>query len=420
MNSIFFEEESQSMKDGERDLQPIKDEDTITEKHSLLEVLGVSTRLGLTSFGGPIAHLAYFREEYVIRRKWIDEKSYADLVALCQFLPGPASSQVGMAIGMLRAGWLGGIASWIGFTLPSAIALMIFAFMLQGFNVGQVGWLHGLMIVAVAIVAQAVWGMSRTLAPDRYRASIAIVTAIIILIWPTALSQVLIIVAAGLTGWLLLPKNPIPESSQLKFPIRRRTAILLWIIFFGLLLGLPLLRQIHPSYWLSIFDSFYRVGSLVFGGGHVVLPLLQAEVVPPGWLSDSEFLAGYGAAQAVPGPLFTFSAYLGGVMNGLSGAIIALLAIFLPSFLMVGGALPFWDLIRRRPAFQAALNGINAAVVGILLAALYDPVWTKAINTPLDFGLAIAAFGLLMLWKIPPWVVVLFSAAGGSVIASFT
>ncbi|BCJ85663.1 chromate efflux transporter [Effusibacillus dendaii] len=389
-------------------------------KGSWFQILGVATRLGLTSFGGPIAHLGYFREEYVNRRKWLDEKSYADLVALCQFLPGPASSQVGIAIGMMRGGLLGGIASWIGFTLPSAIALMIFALVLQGFDVTNAGWLHGLMIVAVAIVAQAVWGMSRTLTPDRNRASIAIITAIITLVWPTAFGQVALIAAAGIFGWLFFPKGKVPDSPRLHFPISRRTAIVSWVLFLGLLAGLPLLRQMNASHVLAMFDSFFRVGSLVFGGGHVVLPMLQAEVVPTGWLTDTQFLAGYGAAQAVPGPLFTFAAYLGGAMNGLSGAVIALVAIFLPSFLLIAGALPFWDSVRSHPGFQSALSGINAAVVGILLAALYNPVWTKAINSPIDFGLAIAAFGLLMLWKLPPWVVVVFSAFGGAIIAALT
>lgn len=398
----------------------ITDVHTPQAKGSFLEVLAVSARLGLTSFGGPIAHLGYFREEYVERRKWLDEKSYADLVALCQFLPGPASSQVGIAIGMMRAGLLGGIASWIGFTLPSAIALTLFAYALQGVDAGKAGWLHGLMVVAVAIVAQAVWGMSRTLTPDRNRAAIAILTAVISLIWPTAFGQVLLIVAGGLIGWIFLPKSKVPELPQIKVPLSRTMAILAWVLFFGLLIGLPLLRQIYPAHWLALFDSFYRVGSLVFGGGHVVLPLLQAEVVPPGWLTDTQFVAGYGAAQAVPGPLFTFAAYLGAVMNGWLGAVLATAAIFLPSFFLIVGALPFWDAIRRRPDFQAVLNGINATVVGILLSALYQPVWTKAIASPADFGLAIASFGLLMLWKLPPWIVVLFSAAGGALIAALS
>ncbi|WP_339323543.1 chromate efflux transporter [Paenibacillus sp. FSL W8-0194] len=387
---------------------------------SILEILGASTKLGLTSFGGPIAHLGYFRDEYVKRRKWLDEKSYADLVALCQFLPGPASSQVGIAIGMMRGGLLGGIASWIGFTLPSALALMLFAYLLHHADVSGAGWLHGLMIAAVAVVAQAVWGMARSLAPDRNRGTIAMLTAIIVLVWPSAYTQLILIAAAGLVGRWFLTASNVPETPRLGIVIRRRTAVAAWVVFVGLLLGLPLLRAASSSQGLALFDSFFRVGSLVFGGGHVVLPMLQAEVVPAGWVTEAQFLAGYGAAQAIPGPLFTFSAYLGTVMNGWAGAGIALIAMFLPSFLLVTGALPFWDMIRNRPHFQSVFQGINAAVVGILLAALYDPVWTKAIHTPYDFGLAIAAFGLLMLWKLPPWAVVLFCAAGGAIISSFT
>ncbi|MDR9855777.1 chromate efflux transporter [Paenibacillus sp. VCA1] len=389
-------------------------------KGTILEILGASTKLGLTSFGGPIAHLGYFRDEYVNRRKWLDEKSYADLVALCQFLPGPASSQVGISIGMMRGGLLGGIVSWIGFTLPSALALMLFAYLLHHVDVSSAGWLHGLMIAAVAVVAQAVWGMARSLAPDRTRGTIALLTAIITLLWPSAYSQLILIAAAGLFGRWFLTTSDIPEAPRLGISIRRRTGVAAWILFFGLLLGLPILRTGFTSGVLALFDTFFRVGSLVFGGGHVVLPMLQAEVVPAGWVTDAQFLAGYGAAQAVPGPLFTFSAYLGTVMNGWIGAGLALIAMFLPSFLLVTGALPFWDAIRRRPDFQSVFKGINAAVVGILLAALYNPVWTKAIYTPYDFCLAIAALGLLMLWKLPPWAVVLFCAAGGALISALT
>ncbi|SHF38571.1 chromate transporter [Seinonella peptonophila] len=389
-------------------------------KSSILEILGASTKLGLTAFGGPIAHLGYFRDEYVKRRKWIDEKSYADLVALCQFLPGPASSQVGISIGMMLGGMLGGLASWIGFTLPSALALMIFAYALKNYDVINVGWLHGLMIAAVVVVTQAVWGMARSLAPDRTRGTIAVLTAIITLLWPSAYGQLIVIAAAGLFGRFFLATSEMPETPLIGISISRRMAVVAWILFFGLLIGLPLLRAVFPSYWLAVFDSFFRVGSLVFGGGHVVLPMLQAEVVPPGWLTDSQFLAGYGAAQAIPGPLFTFSAYLGAVMNGWIGAMVALIAMFLPSFLLVTGALPFWDAVRRRPNFQSILKGINASVVGILLAALFNLVWMKAIHTPYDFCLAIAAFGLLMLWKLPPWVIVLFSAAGGALTSMFS
>jgi chromate transporter len=385
---------------------------------SPLEVLAVSTRLGLTSFGGPIAHLGYFRAEYVERRRWLDERTYADLVALCQFLPGPASSQVGIAIGITRAGLLGGLMAWLGFTLPSAIALATFAIGVRGANLADAGWLHGLKIVAVAVVAQAVWGMARQLAPDRPRATLAILAAIAALAWQAPLSQVLIIAAAGLIGWRLLPVEAAAPIPHARAPIGRGLAVACWVAFFALLAGLPLLRQVAPGHAVALFDSFYRAGSLVFGGGHVVLPLLQSEVVPPGWVTTEQFVAGYGAAQAVPGPLFTFSSYLGAVAgpapNGVAGAALALVAIFLPSFLLVIGALPFWDAVRARPQAQSALRGINAAVVGILLAALYTPVWTSAILRPLDFALALAAFGALQFWKLPPWLVVLLSALGGA------
>ncbi len=390
---------------------------------SPLEVLGVATRLGLTSFGGPIAHLGYFREEYVVRRQWLDDQTYVDLVALCQFLPGPASSQVGISIGILRAGLLGGLAAWLGFTLPSALALVLFAYGVSALGATDAGWLHGLKIVAVAVVAQAVWGMARTLCPDRERATIAIVAALVMLAAPTAVVQVLIIALAGLVGWRLLRVSAPPATPDLRVPVGRRTSAIAWALFFGLLVGLPLLRQVVPGLPLAVFDSFYRVGSLVFGGGHVVLPLLQAEVVPPGWVTNEQFIAGYGAAQAVPGPLFTFSAYLGAVMpaplTGVAGAALALIAIFLPSFLLVIGTLPWWDQLREQVSFQAALRGINAAVVGILLAALYHPVWTSAILSAADFGLALVGAALLMIWKVPPWLVVVVSALGGAILAAF-
>lgn len=388
---------------------------------SASEVLLAATRLGLTSFGGPVAHLGYFREEYVVRRRWVDEQTYADLVALCQVLPGPASSQVGIALGILRAGLPGGLAAWVGFTLPSVIALVAFGLGLQSLGMTNAGWLHGLKVVAVAVVAQAVWGMARTLAPDRARATVAILAALVALIWPTALGQLLIIAGAGLIGWRLLSPVAVLPALHHSIPISRRLGALALTIQLGLLIALPLARAAWPSQSLAIFDSFFRVGSLVFGGGHVVLPLLQAEVVPSGWVTNDTFVAGYGAAQAVPGPLFTFSAYLGAVMatppNGLLGAGLALLAIFLPSFLLVIGCLPFWNELRRHGAAQAALRGINAAVVGLLLAALYQPVWTSAIRGPLDLALALAAFGLLVFWRVPPWLVVLLAALAGAFVA---
>ena len=389
---------------------------------SPLEVLAVATRLGLTSFGGPIAHLGYFREEYVVRRRWLDERAYADLVALCQFLPGPASSQVGIGIGTMRAGRLGGLLAWVGFTLPSAIALIAFAYVADRFDVADAGWLHGLKVVAVAVVAQAVWGMARQFCTDRARAAIAVLAALAALAAPTALGQVLTIAVAGLAGWSLLPAE---EQSSEPPPGRapRRGAAVACLVLFTLLLGgLPLLARLSPGPTVALFDSFYRVGSLVFGGGHVVLPLLQAEVVPTGWFSNDQFIAGYGAAQAVPGPLFTFAAYLGATRapspSGVAGAAIALVAIFLPSFLLIWGALPFWDALRANAGCQRALRGINAAVVGILLAALYTPVWTSAILRPADFGLAVAAGTLLMVWKLPPWLVVILSALIGAALGT--
>lgn len=401
------------------DTQPVPD------RGSVREVLGVALRLGLTSFGGPIAHLGYFRQEYVVRRRWLDEATFADLVALCQFLPGPASSQVGIGIGTMRAGPLGGLAAWLGFTLPSAIALTAFAYVVDRFNVADAGWVHGLKVVAVAVVAQAVWGMARQFCTDRARATIAILAALTVLAAPSAIGQILVIAVAGLVGWRLFPATVGAPPVPARVPLSRRFGTVALSLFFGLLIGLPLARLAVPGASggaLALFDSFYRVGALVFGGGHVVLPLLQAEVVPPGWLTNGQFIAGYGAAQAVPGPLFTFSAYLGAVRgpvpNGVAGAALGLAAIFLPAFLLIWGALPFWAALRAHPAFQSALRGINAAVVGILLAALYTPVWTSAIVRPRDFGLALAAFGLLAVWKLPPWVVVIFSALGGAALAA--
>jgi chromate transporter len=388
---------------------------------SPLEVFVVALRLGLTSFGGPVAHLGYFREEYVVRRRWLDDQSYADLVALCQFLPGPASSQVGIGVGLLRAGLPGGIAAWIGFTLPSAIALVAFATGVQYFGVAEAGWLHGLKIVAVAVVALAVWGMARALCPDRVRATIAIVAAVLALLWPVALLQVLIIVLGALVGWRILNVPRLVEVSPLVVPVGRRMALTSLAVVAGLLVALPVLARLTGDPGVALFDSFFRVGALVFGGGHVVLPLLAAEVVPPGWVTNEQFVAGYGAAQAVPGPLFTFAAYLGAVRtgppNGVAGATLALVAVFLPSFFLVIGALPFWARLRAQARFQSALGGVNAAVVGLLLAALYRPVWTSAIATPADFSLALAAFGLLAFWKLPPWLVVLLGAVVGGLAA---
>ena len=395
---------------------------------SVLEVLRVFLRLGLTSFGGPVAHLGYFREEVVARRKWLDERAYADLIALCQFLPGPASSQVGIALGLKRAGLLGALAAWLGFTLPSAAALILFAYGITALgDVSDAGWLRGLKIAAVAVVAVAIWGMARSLSPDRPRATMAVVAAIAMLAWPTAIGQVVIIVGAGLVGWRMLSEDKDDSGTAQRFHVGRAVAVISLSLFGILLIGLPLLRQVVNNESLQVFDSFFRAGSLVFGGGHVVLPLLQSQVVPPGWVTNEEFIAGYGAAQAVPGPLFTFSAYLGTILhdhlgtgnsNAWIGGLFALTAIYVPSFLLVVGTVPFWNRLRGHREFRRATRGINAAVVGLLLAALYNPVWTSAVHTKADFGLTLAALALLALWKWPPWLVVVLTALGGQLIAT--
>ena len=386
---------------------------------NLLEILFVSTRLGLTSFGGPVAHLGYFHEEYIRRRKWMDEKTYADLVALCQFLPGPASSQVGIGIGVMRAGVLGGIVSFLGFTLPSVIALILFAVILQGFNIGTVGWIHGLKLVAVAVVAHAILGMAQKLTPDLKRKSLALFALVGTLLWQTAFTQVGVILIAAIFGFILFKNQTDNETTNLQFPISRKFAVFCLTLFFGLLLLLPILREVTSLEWIAMFDSFYRSGSLVFGGGHVVLPLLEREFVPTGWLSEEAFLAGYGAAQAVPGPLFTFAAYLGAVINGWQGGLLATVAIFLPAFLLILGTLPFWDSVRRNPKIRGALMGVNAAVVGILTSAFYHPIWTSTVFAPIDFAFAAILFSMLVYWKLPPWIVVVTGAVGGAIISLF-
>jgi chromate transporter len=384
------------------------------------EVLLAFAKLGVSCFGGPIAHIGYFREEFVVRRHWLDEPAFADLVALCQFLPGPASSQVGFSIGLMRGGYLGGLAAWTAFTLPSAILLVLFAYganMLQG-TIGS-GLLHGLKLVAVAIVAQAVWGMARSLCPDRERATIAAIVAMIILFSASSIAQIGAIALGGIAGlWFCRGAPPAPTGmGHMSVPVSRPIGLLALATFCLLLGALPLMDTMLHSQGLKLFDAFYRSGALVFGGGHVVLPLLREATVTHGWVSDDAFLAGYGAAQAVPGPLFTFAAYLGAVMksppNGIGGAIISLLAIFLPGILVLVGALPFWETFRRLSSAQAIMRGVNAAVVGLLGAALYNPIWTSSVGTPRDFALALVGFVLLTVWQTPPLVVVAISALGG-------
>jgi chromate transporter len=384
------------------------------------EVLLAFAKLGVSCFGGPIAHIGYFRDEFVVRRRWIDEPAFADLVALCQFLPGPASSQVGFSIGLMRGGYLGGLAAWTAFTLPSAILLVLFAYGANALR-GPIGTglLHGLKLVAVAIVAQAVWGMARTLTPDRARASIAVVVAVIILFSSSSFAQIGAIALGGIAGLCLCrAAPPAPQDEgHMSIPVSRLIGLLALVVFFLLLGALPLLGTAIHSQSLALFNAFYRSGALVFGGGHVVLPLLREATVTPGWVSDNSFLAGYGAAQAVPGPLFTFSAYLGAVMksppNGIAGAAISLIAIFIPGILVLTGALPFWETFRQRSNAQAVMRGVNAAVVGLLGAALYNPVWTSSVMAPGDFALALVGFVLLTVWRAPPLVVVAISALGG-------
>jgi chromate transporter len=386
---------------------------------NLFEVFWTFLRLGVTSFGGPIAHLSYFHDEFVTKRKWINGHAYADLVALCQFLPGPASSQVGIAVGLNRAGILGAIVAWIGFTLPSAIILVLFGLGISKFAINMdAGWLHSLKVVAVAVVAQAIWGMGVMLCPDKERITIAGIACILAGLIPLGWMQIGVIILGGVAGVFSLRNTATLPHVPVEIPLSKRQGAFFLILFVALLLVLPSVSQFSGSHGLKMFDSFYRAGSLVFGGGHVVLPLLQAEVVPTAWVSNDAFMAGYGAAQAIPGPLFTFTAYLGAVSsitpNGWSGAALCLMAAFLPAFLLVLGAIPFWEKLREFKNMRYALLGINAAVVGLLIAAFYHPVWTSGITNIKDFSLALGGFILLTFWRVPSWAVVVLSATVGA------
>ena len=387
---------------------------------NLLEVLLVASRLGVTSFGGPIAHIGYFRDEYVVRRSWLDEETFGELVALCQFLPGPASSQLGIAVGIRRAGLFGGFLAWLGFTLPSAVALIIFAYGVHEFSGEVSDWLHGLKIVAAAVVALALWGMGRNLAPDRPRITIAVLATAVVLVTGGIAAQLLVIAGGAALGLAFLRPPEVQPRVEAGTPTGARVGAAALTVFLILLFALPVASRFTDNTLIAVTDSFYRSGSLVFGGGHVVLPLLEAEVVTPGWVTKDEFLAGYGAAQAVPGPLFTFSSYLGAVMDATTprwiGGLLTLAAIYVPSFLLVTGVLPFWERLRGFTRVRQGLMGVNAAVVGLLLAALYDPVWTSAIKAPEDFALAVGAFALLAFWRAPPWLVVVLTAALGAFI----
>lgn len=399
--------------------------DSPTARGSAWEVLRVFTRLGLTSFGGPVAHLGYFRTEFVERRRWLTEPHYADLVALCQFLPGPASSQVGMALGLGRAGWWGALAAWVGFTLPSAMALIAFALGVSQWQaLAQSGAVHGLKVVAVAVVAQAVWGMGKSLCPDWPRAALALACAVLVLAVPGAAGQVGAIALGALVGHVGLRLPAQPAGQHRPMGVSKRVGAMLLVLFALLLLALPLLAASFAQPWLQAAAAVYQAGALVFGGGHVVLPLLQAGVVQPGWMTNDVFLAGYGAAQAVPGPLFSFAAYLGaalpmqpaGWFSGLGGwtaGLALLVVIFLPAFLLVAGALPFWEVLRQRAGMRRAMAGANAAVVGVLAAALVGPLWASAILSIADFALALLCLVLLLFGRVSPvWVVVVAAGAG--------
>lgn len=395
----------------------------VPEREGFIGILLIFLRLGLTSFGGPIAHIGYLREEFVTRRNWISEQSYVDLVALAQFMPGPASSQTGFAIGVLRGGLPGGIAAWLGFTMPSAIVMLLAAYGVDLAAGGTgAGIVHGLNLVAVAVVAQAVWGMAGSLCPDRTRATIAVLAALALLLLPSAVTQIAVILVGAAAGIALLRNGASANDAALGFRVQAGAGIAALAVFGVLLVGLPLLLAATGSHALALAEASYRAGSLVFGGGHVVLPLLERAFVPTGWISADAFLAGYGVAQAVPGPLFTFAAFLGAAQGipptGVVGAAVALVMVFLPGLLLIYGMLPFWDGFRRRPAAQAALRGVNAAVVGILLAALFDPIWTSSVRGPRDFAIALAAFAALVLWKVPAWLVVALTAAAGVLAAA--
>lgn len=393
------------------------------ERGSVTEIFRVALRLGLTSFGGPIAHIGYFQDEYVERRRWVDGETFTALVALSQAFPGAGSSKLGMQIGMVRGGLWGALAAWLGFTLPSAAIMIVLGLTASRLTGDAAAWIHGLVVVAVPVVALAVWKLWRRLAPDRFRSSIAVLAALAVTAIPssTRTTIVIVIILGGIVGWFFLRRDTAaPLSYQLGSG--RRAALVSAVLFFALLALLPAARATFDAPAIATADAFYGSGALVFGGGLVVLPLLESEVVGTGWVDEETFIAGFGAAQALPGPIFPFAAYLGAssatAPNGLWGALLALVAVFLPSFLIVVATLPSFGALLSRTGVQAALRGVNAAVVGILLAALYDPLWTGAILGPRDFGLALVAFGLLAFWKLPPWLVVILTAAGGGLLAT--
>ncbi len=384
-----------------------------TKQQLLLDIFLTATKLGLTSFGGPVAHLGYFKDEYVDRKKWLDDKLYADIIALCQFLPGPASSQVGISIGMLRGGLAGGLLSWLGFTLPSVIVLVIFGLLYLQMDLGDASFISSLKVVAVAVVLHAILGMAKNLTPDKPRIIIAVIAAGIMLVYPNVWVQIATIIGGGLIGLILFQKREATKIEHFTIDIPRKFSYYALGILGGLLVLLPIIANFFNHIYITLFDTFFRVGALVFGGGHVVLPMIERELVSNGLISADAFLAGYGMAQAVPGPLFTFASYLGTVIAHVPGAIIATVAVFLPSFLLIIAALPFLSTLRENHQFQSALMGVNATVVGLLIAAFYDPVLTSGIISGQDFFLGLLLFLLLVIWKLPAWSIVLIGIGAG-------
>lgn len=384
---------------------------------TVAEVFTAFLKLGLISFGGPVAHIGYFNDEFVLRRKWLTAAAYAEIVALCQFLPGPASSQVGFTIGLSRARLPGAIAAFLGFTLPSAILMVLFAYGLKEMgDISDAAWLHGLKLAAVAVVGQAVIVMARLLCPDPIRILIAASAAAVVTFVPSVVGQVGAIALGGLLGIRMLKGGEDGQTVELPAGVSKVTAHAALAAFIVILMALPFAAQ-SGHLVIALADSFTRAGALVFGGGHVVLPLLQDAVVAPGWLPMESFLAGYGAAQALPGPLFTFAGFLGAAIAGPWGALVCLGAIFLPSFLLIVGVLPYWAAVRRHAVAGAGLKGVNAAVVGLLAAALYNPIIPSAIEGPFDAGLAAVLLALLMLARAPSWLIVLLGAAAASAVA---
>lgn len=398
-------------------IKKLRKRSNINNSHSSLWQLWLAfLKLGLTSFGGPVAHLGYFRNEFVVQRRWLSEQHYADVVALCQFLPGPSSSQTGIAVGFIRAGYVGAVVAWLAFTLPSALLMILFAVGVTHYSdILSAAVLSGLKLAAAAVVFQAVWGMAKQFCNSLLKAGIMLIAAVAVLLQSSMGMQLVVLLLAAFAGYLLL-KPAATIGTPIALSISKKQGAVFLVILVFMLLSLPVLAAVFPSATLAIFDIFFRAGALIFGGGHVVLPLLQAEMVNTGMISGDLFMAGYGAVQAVPGPLLTFSAYLGTAMphGGVGLGFLAVTAIFLPSFLLVFGVLPFWNHLQQYQAVKAGMAGVCAAITGILLAALYQPIWSSTVFSVTDAGLVLLAFLALQYGRIPAWLLVLgYGVAGG-------